>query len=257
MTISNSVNIDCMYQRQAPGKLICRAADTSGDTNETDEEICKQCEAGKIYRELGCEHISPQLVIYKSMTGKSWNIKNMRCTLRKRKTSYQYCLTCPYIGSQFTQPVIEEAQDFFERLGFSNAKRDLSTAKRKLAEGDNKGAITSAVAATESVFKSILDLLDAERPSKESIVPLWKAIRGKIRLGQDEEIIEEIKQVVGSVTRALSGLGSIRNDLSDAHGNGLVDKTVFNSYAELAVNLSAIISLFVIRRFQEETGGEQ
>lgn len=172
------------------------------------------------------------------------------CDLRRRKTKYEYCLKCPYIGTQFIKPVIEKAVDFFDRLGFSSAKQGLEKDCNRLFQGDPENAITNSITTIESLFKSILDRLGIAYPEKETVTSLWKTIRSNLRLG-DEISSEHLTQLMGNLSGAISSLGGLRNDLSDAHGKGLITPEVYDSYAELAVNIAAVISLLVIKRFQE------
>lgn len=258
MALPDDVNIDCQYQRQAVGSLVCRAADTSwfkSSTNEPDERICHGCEIGKVFRELGCENISGKIVIGEIRSIGSHGQKhvvetNLYCNLRRRPTSYSFCLSCPYIGTKFTKPVLKKTTDFFEKLGFESARNDLEKAQERLNSGDEENAITNAISALESVFKTILDFYKTSYPQKEQVTTLWKTVKDTLHLG-DEVAAKHIKQLIGNMSGAVSSLGGLRNDLSDAHGKGLISTEVYDSYAELAVNLSATICLFVIRRYQE------
>lgn len=258
MSLPDDVNIDCQYQRQGMGTLICRAADPSrfnSGTNETDEEICHACEIGKVNRELGCENVSGIKVIGEihSIGAKSQKIvvdTKLWCNLRKRSAEYNFCLACPYIGTKFTKPILKQTLDYFEKLGFKSARDNLEKAQERLNNGDEENAITNAISALESVFKTILDYYKTPYPQKEQVTTLWKTVKDTLHLG-DEVAAEHIRQLIGNVSGAVTSLGGLRNDLSDAHGKGLLSTEVYDSYAELAVNLSATISLFVIRRYQE------
>lgn len=251
MNLPDDVNIDCLYQKQGKGTLICSIAEISGQhTNEVGPEVCYECPVGKIYRELGCDKISAKLSILKMLKGNKLLVDNLWCNLRKRKTDYEYCLTCPYMGTQFTKPIMKETKDLFDKLGFEKAKKNLIKAQEKLSEGDPENTITNSISALESTFKTILDFLNITYPSKEKVTSLWQAVKCNLHLG-DEIASKHIKQVIGSLTGAISGLGGLRNDLSDAHGDGLISPEVYDSYAELAVNISASICLFVIRRYLE------
>lgn len=258
MSLPDDVNIDCQFQRQGIGSLVCRAADTSwfkSSTNEPNEETCRDCEIGKIFRELGCEKISGKKVIgeIRSLgSRKQQHVVETKlyCNLRRRPTSYNYCLSCTYVGNKFTKPVIKKAADFFKKLGFESARTDLEKAQERLHSGDGENAITNAISALESTFKTILDFYETPYPQKEQVTTLWKTVKDTLHLG-DEVAAAHIKQLIGNMSGAVTSLGGLRNDLSDAHGKGLISPDVYDSYAELAVNLSATISLFVVRRYQE------
>jgi len=257
MSLPDDINIDCQYQRQAVGGLVCRASDTDwfkDSTNEPDGQICHDCEIGKVFRELRCENISGKIVIAGIRTIGAYRKQvietNLFCNLRKRSTSYNFCLSCPYIGTTFTKPILKKAIDFFEKLGFESARNYLEKAQERLNNDDEENAITNAISALESVFKTILDYHKTPYPPKEQVTTLWKTVKDTLHLG-DEVAAEHIKQLIGNISGAVTSLGGLRNDLSDAHGKGILTTEVYDSYAELAVNLSATISLFVIRRYQE------
>lgn len=257
MTLPDDVNIDCQYQRQGIGALICRAADMSWGrdaTNEVNDDICYKCPIGKINRELRCDKISGNLKIVKLIHSGGETIKLVKtrlwCDLRKRSTSYKYCLTCPYIGTRFTAPIIDKVVDYFDKLGFSSAKENLEKARDRLFNGDSESCITNSISAVESTFKAILDKLKEPRPKKEQITTLWKSIKDKLHLG-DEVSAPHLVNLLGSISGCVSALGGLRNEISDAHGKGLISASVYDSYAELSLNLSASICLFIIRRYQE------
>jgi len=60
-------------------------------------------------------------------------------------------------------------------------------------------------------------------------------------------------QLIGSLTGSVSALGGLRNELSDAHGKGEISQEVYESYGELAINISGTLSTFLIRRLAETT----
>jgi hypothetical protein len=252
MPLPDDVNVDCIHQKVGPSSLVCKIADPAKGTVEVNPETCFDCPIGKIYRELGCENISGKTYIipmdarnvYKLMVERIW------CTLRKRETNYDFCLKCPYVGNEFIKPNIKKTVDFFDKLGFSEAKKNFVKAQNKLNEGDQKTSITNSISAIESTFKSILDSLKAPYPAKQTVTGLWKTVKDNLHLG-DEISSKHLEQVVGSFTGAISGIGGLRNDLSDAHGKGLISSEIYDSYAELAFNLSVAICLFVIRRYLE------
>jgi hypothetical protein len=251
MPLPDNINIDCMYQTQRE-TLICNLAlSRAHTTQEVNPETCLECPIGKIYRELGCEYISGKLRIISLLNGsQKITPPKLWCKLRKRETDYNFCLTCPYIGTQFTKPIIKETTDFFKVLGFENSKKYLEKAQEKLHEGDRESAITNSISALESTFKSVLDLLKKKYPAKEGITSLWKSVKECLQL-KNEIASPNLMQLIGSLSGAMSALGNLRNTLSDAHGKGLLSPAIYDSYAELALNLSASVSLFVMRRYKE------
>lgn len=254
VALPDKINIDCPYQYQNAGTMICKIAlkpdAFTTTTTEVTPQACYECLVGRIYRELGCDKISGKIRIYMTLGKDEFEIENLWCSLRKRNTDYEYCLTCPYIGTRFSAPILEKTLDYFKKLGFSAAKENLEKARERLLNGDSETAITNSISAVESTFKAILDKLKEPYPKKEQITTLWKSIKDKLHLG-DEVSAPHLVNLLGSISGCVSAMGGLRNEISDAHGKGLISASVYDSYAELSLNLSASICLFIIRRYQE------
>lgn len=257
MPVPEGASIECRYQDIKPGSLICKAAAFgSGSTNEATEEICYNCSAGKIYRELGCKDISPQTFIADArLEERDLHILNLRCLRRNRRTTYDYCLSCNLVSSEATQVILNRAMGLFEASGFQSSKKFFDEARLKLLGNDPDGAITSSVSSLESTFKITLEKLGKSYPSAQQVMDLWDVTKKELLLG-DEISGQVLLQIIGSCTGTVSGLGGLRNKLSDAHGKGLISGEVYESYAELALNLSATLSTFIIRRLKEKEGKE-
>jgi HEPN domain-containing protein len=90
------------------------------------------------------------------------------------------------------------------------------TARHKLSENDSDAAITSAVSSLESTFKITLKKLNKPYPSAQQVTNLLDVTKKELHLG-DEISAPVLKQIIGSCTGAVSGLGGLRNKISDAH----------------------------------------
>lgn len=259
MPIPEDVNIDCPLQRTGMGNLLCRAAVTGrgSSTDEVDEEVCYNCDAGRIYRDIGCKEFTPKVVVFASQClGQKpsflHRLENIFCKKRMRSTTFEYCQSCSLVNAPSSQRIYKETLDFFEAGGFKSSRDFLEDAKKKLS-GENldiDGCITASVSCLESTLKTILDKLEEPYPRSEQLTTLWSLTKNKILLG-DKSALPYLEQIVGSLSGAVSGLAGLRNALSDAHGKGLIKPEVCVSYAELAMNLAATASTFLIRRFKE------
>jgi hypothetical protein len=254
VALPDKVNIDCPYQGADVGGLRCTAVHRTAfetDTNLVQPEHCHQCDIGKIYRELGCDKISGNVVVRRTAGGFSLGVLRLWCNLRKRQTTIKECSRCIYLGTEFTAPMVQKAIDLFTKLGFGRARHYELKAQQKLHAGDPEGAITNSITAMESAFKAILDLrAGGAYPPKQDVTSLWKTVRRSLDLG-DETLSDHMTQAIGSLTGAVSALGGLRNDLSDAHGKGLVSPELYESCAELTVNVSACICTFAVHRYME------
>jgi hypothetical protein len=101
-------NIDCHLQQVGMGSLICRAARQTGDktTNEVNPTICFNCDAGKVYRDIGCDAILPKIRIYPYSGGSSFQIESLLCKIRKRETTLDYCKTCNLVNAETTRHIV-------------------------------------------------------------------------------------------------------------------------------------------------------
>ena len=247
----DNVDISCQYQRTTTSGLICRAANTRGNnTNDRPTpEVCASCNIGKVERELGCTHIGGELFIVKASDGTSTTEPDLWCRLRKRETDYQYCKQCSYIESHATTQLVTNTIDILDAAGFSSAKEAIIDARKQLQEMDFDGCIRSSTVALESACKIILDLNGKAYPSEETVTHLWKAAKPELDMTTKEQVL--VLQLLNSLRGVVQNLAGIRNDLADVHGKGLIPPEVFKSYAELALNTSATLITFIVRRSQE------
>lgn len=116
---------------------------------------------------------------------------------------------------------------------------------------DPEGAITIARTLLESVCKYILDQAgETDHESTPDLNRLYKKTSSLLNLSraQHEEVV--FKQILGGCTAVVEGLGSLRNKLSDAHGKGKAGVRPASRHAELAVNLSGSMALFLLATWE-------
>lgn len=116
---------------------------------------------------------------------------------------------------------------------------------------DPEGALTMARTLLESVCKHILDEAGAsDHDSTPDLNKLYKKTAALLNLtkAQHEEMV--FKQILGGCTAVVEGLGSLRNRLSDSHGKGKAGVKAAPRHAELAVNLSGSMALFLLATWE-------
>lgn len=115
-----------------------------------------------------------------------------------------------------------------------------------------EGAITSARTLLETVCKHILDEKHIHYDNnKIELHELYKLTAGELNLSPSQHEEEVFKQILGGCSAVVNGLGTLRNKLGDAHGKGKISIRPAPRHAELAVNLSGALSLFLISTFNE------
>ncbi len=75
---------------------------------------------------------------------------------------------------------------------------------------------------------------------------LYKTLSKELNLSADQHTENIFKQILGGCSAVVNGLGTLRNKLGDAHGTNSSSIKPSPRHAELAVNLSGSMALFLI-----------
>jgi len=121
--------------------------------------------------------------------------------------------------------------------------------KRKIS--DPEGAITSSRTLLETVCKQILDELDENYNDRADLPVLYKQVAKKLNLAPDQHSEQIFKQILSGCSSVVSGLGSLRNKLSDAHGSKMTSAKPSERHAELAVNIAGTMTVFLYDTYLE------
>jgi len=116
---------------------------------------------------------------------------------------------------------------------------------------DPEGAITISRTLLEAVCKHILDNKGIEYDRQRIELPeLYKTTSKELNISPSQHTEEIFKQILGGVTSVIFGLGSLRNRLGDAHGQGKTPVKPSARHAQLAVNLAGATALFLIETWR-------
>jgi len=140
-------------------------------------------------------------------------------------------------------------------LNFDTVQRDIDRAL-KAAERDPESAVTSASSTLESVCRSILVELGQPLPAKKDIRTLFRAVAQHLQLGADRSdldraIAEDVKTILGGLATITQGIGALRTKFGDAHGRERGYARIDGRIADLAINASSTISLFLLETWQK------
>jgi len=166
-----------------------------------------------------------------------------------------------YIWDEF-----QELMDYLEGKNKAPADEDISDVLRRFdVDGvhtvwmkalerrntDPDGAITSARTLLETVCKHILDDMNVPYNNKNiEMSELYKLVAKELKLSSDQYSENIFKQILGGCSAVVNGLGTLRNRLGDAHGKNKAAVKPYPRHAELAVNLSGSMALFLISTWQ-------
>lgn len=116
---------------------------------------------------------------------------------------------------------------------------------------DPEGAITMARTLLETTFKHILEESQTEYDEKAELPQLYKSIQGVLKLAPSEYTEQTFKMILSGCVSVVTGLGSLRNKLSDSHGMSQKSAKPSPRHALLAVNLSGSMAEFIISSWEE------
>ncbi|MEX1029977.1 MAG: abortive infection family protein [Paenibacillaceae bacterium] len=128
--------------------------------------------------------------------------------------------------------------------------KDAWTKALERRELDPEGAITSARTLLESVCKYILDDYGIEYDDKSELPQLYKGVQKCLKLSPDDHTEDIFKQILGGCTSIITGLGAVRNKLSDAHGRSPKMIKPSKRHAQLAVNLAGTMADFLFSTWE-------
>ncbi|MGF1761707.1 abortive infection family protein [Photobacterium sagamiensis] len=117
---------------------------------------------------------------------------------------------------------------------------------------DPEGAITLSRTLLESCCKHILDSKGVEyNPAKIELSELYKMASKELNMAPEQHSEQIFKQISGGCSAIVNGLGSLRNKHGDAHGKSHLSVKPSVRHAELAVNLSGSMALFLIETLEK------
>jgi hypothetical protein len=110
---------------------------------------------------------------------------------------------------------------------------------------DPEGAITLARTLLESTCKYILDERKIAYGNAPDINQLYRLVNKELNLSPSQHTEQTFKQILGGCSSIIEGLGSLRNKVGDAHGQGKQNFKPLPRHAELAVNLAGAMAVFL------------
>ena len=117
---------------------------------------------------------------------------------------------------------------------------------------DPEGAITAARTLLETVCKHVLDHQEGVTyQSGDDLPKLWKACAETLNLAPSQHTLEPFKQILSGCTSVVHGLGTVRNRIGDAHGQGRRPVKPRPRHAALTVDLAGAMATFIVTTFNE------
>jgi hypothetical protein len=121
---------------------------------------------------------------------------------------------------------------------------------------DPGGAITAARTLLETVCKSILDTKGGKAYRENDDLPrLYFRTAEYLNLAPSQHTEETFKAILGSCQNVVNSLGTLRNKIGDAHGQGRKPIRPSERHAALAVNLAGAMATFLVQTHLERQAG--
>ena len=117
---------------------------------------------------------------------------------------------------------------------------------------DPEGAITVARTLLETVCKHILDDAKITYASKIDLPTLWSTCATHLNLSPHQYSEQAFRAILGGCQTIVQYLGTLRNQISDAHGQGSRPVKPKPRHAELAVTVSGAMASFLVQTWQEK-----
>ncbi|MFA6241326.1 MAG: abortive infection family protein [Candidatus Hydrogenedentales bacterium] len=122
-------------------------------------------------------------------------------------------------------------------------------------EDDPEGAITAARTLLETVCKHILDAAAESYNSDDDLPKLYGRVSRILNLAPSQHTEEIFRAILGGCHTVVQNLGTIRNRISDAHGQGRNPVRPAPRHATLAVNLAGAMATFLVETWQSRENG--
>jgi hypothetical protein len=102
----------------------------------------------------------------------------------------------------------------------------------------------------ESVCKHILDAAGTPYDDSADLPKLNSLTAKQLNLSPSQHTERLFKQILGGCQTVVEGVGALRNRHSDAHGKGSTGSKPAPRHAELAVNLSGTMAVFLLQTWE-------
>ncbi len=120
---------------------------------------------------------------------------------------------------------------------------------------DPEGAITSARTLLETVCKRILEEVGGSFGEHDDLPKLYHEAARHLNLAPSQHTEEVFKAILGNCQSVVNDLGTLRNKIGDAHGQGRKPIKPRERHAALAVNLAGAVATFLVETFVDRDSG--
>ena len=120
---------------------------------------------------------------------------------------------------------------------------------------DPEGAITTARTLLETVCKRILEESGGSYGEHDDLPKLYHEAARHLNLAPSQHTEEVFRSILGNCQSVVNNLGTLRNKIGDAHGQGRRPIKPSERHAALAVNLAGAVATFLVETFEDRVHG--
>lgn len=147
-------------------------------------------------------------------------------------------------------PLDQDVEIALKRLGFAEIEQAWNKALHR-RHSDPSGAITAARTMLESTCKHILDDYGIAYSDNVELTTLYSETAKQLNLAPSQHSEKAFKTILGNANQVVSQLASLRNQISDAHGQGRKAVRPLPRHSALAVNLAGAVTMFLVETWED------
>ena len=152
------------------------------------------------------------------------------------------------LGIFYTSPSDHAISDIIDEYGEGYITEEWKKALERRST-DPKGAITIANTMIESTCKYILDKKGIKYTNKDGTNSLYSKTSDCLNLSPAKHTDGIVKQILGGCNSIALGIGSLRNKISDSHGQGVDKVNPHERHAILTVNAAGSLCAFLLQTY--------
>ena len=126
-------------------------------------------------------------------------------------------------------------------------------AKVHIEQGQYDTALTQARTILEEVFCYVLERKNIEPIAAGKIGELYKQVREVYNIHIDDNTYKRVKKLLSGLNTIVDAIAEMRNQISDAHGQGSKRKSIRDYHARLAVNSTITAAEFILSVYEHAT----
>jgi hypothetical protein len=158
-----------------------------------------------------------------------------------------------YITSLGATAVSKTLQDIIRARDLSGLQTEFDRIYEN-PEADPAAAVTASCALLESLFKTYIEDNGLEKPSEESIKPLWKIVRKDMKLDPAVVDDDDLKTILTGLAAIVEGIGSLRTHKGSARGRVKTRFKLQPRHARLAAHAAFTLASYILDAWRERSG---